>query len=169
MLDVSDYNAPFFGQWLRRKRHQRDLTVSQLADRAGVSKQYVSLLERSAAHPVTGKHVQPGLDKVESLAEALGADVDEARMMAGYEPTQAPEQFESDGLFKGIEKLSPEMRKVAEIQINTIIKSLLEASGQRDFDYIDEASLEDKASVVESIRSAVGMADKVVAKRKQGK
>lgn len=139
MLDVSDYNAEFFGQWLRRKRLNRDLTVVQVAERAGISKQYVSMLERSPLHPVTGKPVQPALDKVEALAKALGADAEEARIVAGYDPSPDSEPVNTEGLFKGLDRLTPDQRRLAEKQIRAIIDAIAdEPMSDEDFNYIDD-------------------------------
>lgn len=73
-----------FGLWLLNRRKQARLTQGQLAERAGISTSYVSTLERGAAHHLTNAPPQPKLDIVDSLARALGATINEARLEAGY-------------------------------------------------------------------------------------
>lgn len=51
---------------LRRLRHGRDLSQEELADRAGVNRNYVGMLEREE-HAAT-------VDMLEKLAEVLEAD-----------------------------------------------------------------------------------------------
>lgn len=82
--DVAKFDAKVFGAWLRGKREDLRFTVTELAELAGVSKQYLSRLERAEEQLLTNKPTQPALDKVERLARALNIDVSEAREMAGY-------------------------------------------------------------------------------------
>jgi transcriptional regulator with XRE-family HTH domain len=84
IVDMPEFNAKEFGAWLRQKREELRLSVTELALRAGLSKQYVSLLERGEKHLLTNKPTQPALDKVERLARVLEVDPAEAREIAGY-------------------------------------------------------------------------------------
>lgn len=86
IFDVGNFDGSAFGLWLRKKRESERLSVSELARKSGVSKQYISALEQANPHILTNKQVQPGLDKVEQIAVALGADLNEARLIAGYVP-----------------------------------------------------------------------------------
>lgn len=88
IVDVGDYDAARFAKWLKttRENYRPKLSITDLAEKADVSKQYISLLEKGADHHLTNKPVQPALDKVERLAIALDADINEARRAAGYEP-----------------------------------------------------------------------------------
>lgn len=55
---------------------------------------YVSTLERDQPHSTTGKEVKPTREKVLALAKAVGGDIDEALLAAGYAPktiTRRPE------------------------------------------------------------------------------
>jgi transcriptional regulator with XRE-family HTH domain len=82
--DVAEFDAKVFGAWLRDKRENLRYSVTELAAMAGVSKQYLSRIERAEEQLLTNKPTQPALDKVEDLARALNVDVSEAREMAGY-------------------------------------------------------------------------------------
>lgn len=52
---------------LKARRKEMRLTQEDLADKIGVSKQYIGLIER-------GK-VSPGLDVIEKIAEALNCEL----------------------------------------------------------------------------------------------
>jgi len=134
--DVSEFSGEFFGNWLQRTRKRRGISSADLARRIGVSRSYISALERGQVQLLTGRPSQPALEKVENIANALAVDVDEARMMAGYDPAPEAIPFDSDGLYRGLEKLTPEKRRLAEKQIKAIIDSLADAD--HDFDYIDD-------------------------------
>jgi transcriptional regulator with XRE-family HTH domain len=60
------------------------MTQQELAERANSSKSYISILERSAPHSQSGGYIRPSEEMVESFALALNADVNEARLAAGY-------------------------------------------------------------------------------------
>jgi transcriptional regulator with XRE-family HTH domain len=84
MLDMPEFDAKIFGAWLRQKREVLRLSVTEVAEKSGLSKQYISLLERAPIHLLTNKPTQPALDKVERIARVLEVDPAEAREMAGY-------------------------------------------------------------------------------------
>lgn len=75
-----------FGEWLKEKRVAARLSQEELADRAGCSKNYVSVLERRMPHPETGALPQPSRAIVTSLATALNVSLKEALSAAGYAP-----------------------------------------------------------------------------------
>jgi len=58
-----------FGQRVRRLRGERDLTQEQLAERAGISVDFLSLIER-------GKNA-PSFENLDELADALEVTVAE--------------------------------------------------------------------------------------------
>lgn len=116
-----------FGKWLRERREGAGLTLRELADRAGCSYVYVSMLERGAVSP-SGRRLTPRAEMVEALATALRVPANEARMAAGYAPvlkdsplTQRavalfealPEDIQTmalDVLVLMVEKFAPESR-----------------------------------------------------------
>lgn len=86
--------AAIFGKAIREKRKEQRLTVEAAARKIGISKQYLSVLERAVPSLYTGKSIVPKLETVDSIAEALNWDSDEARLAAGYAPktiTRRPE------------------------------------------------------------------------------
>lgn len=78
-----------FGEWLRGKRKAAGLSLQLVAERAGVSKGYLSNLERNAPHTVSGATPRPSLEAVDAIANAVGAPLAEARDAAGYAAPQA--------------------------------------------------------------------------------
>jgi transcriptional regulator with XRE-family HTH domain len=75
-----------FGAWLKAKRAEKRMSGVDLERRSGVSRQYISNLEREHKSDLTGKIVQPTVEKVDALAKGLGVSESEARIAAGYAP-----------------------------------------------------------------------------------
>ncbi len=131
-VDVKENRAKAFGEWLRQKRKERHLTMEELGRKVGLSKQYLSVLERAEPHALTGKPVTPGIDNVDRIAAALEVDSGEARRMAGYASDD-----EDEGLYSGLNKLSPEQQRLAKRHIKALIDSMVEVADP-DFNYIDD-------------------------------
>lgn len=91
---VMSRNYKTFGQWLKSHRQQLDLYQSHVAKKAGVSTSYVSNIERTQPHTVTGRPIHPERDKVIALAQAVEGNVDEALLLAGYAPVSEPDQLQ---------------------------------------------------------------------------
>ena len=64
------------GAKIKRFRNERKLTMQQLADLSGKSKGYISMLEKGI-NPQTKKPLEPSLEAIQSIAKALGVDLDE--------------------------------------------------------------------------------------------
>lgn len=77
-----------FGDWLRQKRIAAGLSLQQVADRAGVSKQRLSDIENNKRRTVGGRLPRLSEDRVEAIGAAVFAPVDEARLAAGLAPKQ---------------------------------------------------------------------------------
>lgn len=75
-----------FGTWVRTLRKEAKMTQGQLAKRANCSIAYISALELNRPHSVSDVPIQPSRQVVDSIAKALRADIDEARIAAGYLP-----------------------------------------------------------------------------------
>jgi transcriptional regulator with XRE-family HTH domain len=85
LYNLSTYMS--FGQWLVAARRAANLTQTQLAERLdGISASYISALEREEPNSKDGSPRLPRMDKVDRIAKALRADVNEARLAAGYAP-----------------------------------------------------------------------------------
>lgn len=79
-------HAMSFGDWLREKINERQLSNAALARRAGVSPTYIGNLVRDYSQNTKSGKVRPSEEVVERIAKALGVDVDvdAARLAAGY-------------------------------------------------------------------------------------
>ena len=64
------------GEIVRTYRTTHHLTLPQFADRALLSKGYISMLEKGR-HPRNGKPIQPSLETYDSIAHAMGMARDE--------------------------------------------------------------------------------------------
>jgi len=73
-----------FGDWLRAKRLEKGLSGPELERRSGVSRQYISNLERNLRSSFTNELIQPSVEKVDALAKGLGVSSTEARFAAGW-------------------------------------------------------------------------------------
>ena len=72
-----------FGLWLRTARARRGFNKTEAAKAAGISPQYLGLLENDGINHA-GVYQRPSEDVVRKLALALNASEDEGRMAAGY-------------------------------------------------------------------------------------
>ena len=96
-----------FGKWLASKRDAAELTQGQLATKVGVSVSYISALERDEPNSKDGSPRRPKLDKVDALAKALNAESSEARLAAGYAPSEPEDRFKlPDGVMVSFESTS---------------------------------------------------------------
>lgn len=75
-----------FAEWLSTRRQEKGLKQRELALRAKVSESYISTIENRRPHSLTGSPLRPEPEKVIRLARAVGGDVDEALLLAGYAP-----------------------------------------------------------------------------------
>ncbi len=112
------YRLMTFGEWLRKKLPESNISNAELARRVGVSPTHIGNLIRDySPNKRTPGPSRPSEDVVEAIAKALNQPVDEARRAAGY-------SSDDDGLFSGLEKLSPERQKLAKQTIRALIDSL---------------------------------------------
>lgn len=133
-----------FGKWLADRRSDANLTQSQLAERSGISANYVSALEREEPNARDGSPRRPRLEKVDRIAKALGVPVDDARLAAGYAPAvfSKPSNIqeflavlEKLGLpemapFEGVHDLTPERYEDMLHDIRTVIELNLRRGGR---------------------------------------
>ena len=73
-----------FGISIRRWRKELGYNQEELGKIVGVSKQYISNIERAEPSSYTGEPTQPSIDVVDKLAKALRRPVQEMRDLAGY-------------------------------------------------------------------------------------
>jgi transcriptional regulator with XRE-family HTH domain len=73
-----------FGQWVRQWREEWGYSQEALAVLVGVTKGYISNIERAERSSYTGLPSRPDIDIVDKLAVALKRPIIEARNLAGY-------------------------------------------------------------------------------------
>jgi len=110
---------PTFGSRLKEKRLEKGWSQHQLAALASCTNSNISYLE---SHP----NQHPKIETVESLAGALGWDINEARRLAGYperdDNLTRPEVEKDFGAsLEGYRQLSDHGRELVKKQIGTFI------------------------------------------------
>jgi transcriptional regulator with XRE-family HTH domain len=126
-----------FGDWLKNKRVARGLSQTNLAGRSGVTKGYISNLERNIRQPISNELVKPSPAVVDKLAKALDASTTEARLIAGYAPvgeTAAPGNeidYELEHLFHDSRNWSEENRREAYENAKVIFRRYQEKERQK--------------------------------------
>lgn len=64
------------GDIIKQYREEHELNMEQFAEKAGLSKGYVSMLEKNE-HPKTGKPISPSLEKIKDIAGAMDLTIDD--------------------------------------------------------------------------------------------
>lgn len=78
-----------FGNWLRAKIIEAHTSNAELARRVGVSPTHIGNLVRDYSPNTKSGKGKPSEEVLEKIALVLGADVDEARLAAGFAPRNA--------------------------------------------------------------------------------
>ena len=101
------------GKIVRRYRDEHDLTMQQFAVRSGLSKGYISMLERGR-HPQNNREIIPSIETVQKLAVAMGMTIDSLLQLCDTtQQIEIPEttDYDIDALF--IEKYGRDVFDVA--------------------------------------------------------
>lgn len=64
------------GEMIKQYRKEHSLSMEAFAKKSGISKAYISLLEKNR-HPTTGRPISPSLDTIKQAAAGMQRDVDE--------------------------------------------------------------------------------------------
>lgn len=64
------------GDLIKKYREDNKLSMSEFAAKSGLSKAYISLLEKNK-NPKTGKEITPSVDIIKKVSDAIGIDFDE--------------------------------------------------------------------------------------------
>lgn len=106
-------------------RKQNNLTMQEFADRCGLSKAYISMLEKGK-HPQNATNLRPNIETLDKLAKGMGMSFDDFAMVLKGETVvtvndDVPEQFKkymSDDLITIVnawEKLSDADKQIIKI------------------------------------------------------
>lgn len=61
------------GEMIKRYRKENDLSMDAFAKRSGISKAYISLLEKNK-HPKTGKPIAPSIQSIKQAADGMNME-----------------------------------------------------------------------------------------------
>lgn len=64
------------GKYINNYRKGKDLSMQEFADRCGLSKGYISMLEKGR-HPQNGKKIVPSIETVQKIASAMHITIDD--------------------------------------------------------------------------------------------
>jgi len=117
-----------FGSWIKSIREAARLSQAGAANRAGIDRQQWYRIENGLSGSKR--------ETVIAMAKAVSVNIDEALTRAGFAAIDEPEH-DPEGLYHGLDKLSPEMRKLAIKQVRGIMDALAEEEDP-DTDYIDD-------------------------------
>lgn len=117
------------------KDYVRRIIAEKRLNYREVARRSRGLISHSTVGDVlNGRNLNPSIDALRGFAYGLGVTEEEIFAIArGKEPDE--KTVVNEGLYRDLQKLSPQNRKIAERQIAAIIQSLAEAD--HDFDYGD--------------------------------
>lgn len=87
--------ADALASFIKARRKALGLSQTQLAQRAGMSRGYLTNLER-AVDAATGRPNRPGVDKLDGLARALGVSTDELMRLLFDKPAPTAGQLAAE-------------------------------------------------------------------------
>lgn len=64
------------GEIIKKYRKEHDMSMDNFAKKSGMSKSYISLLEKNK-HPKTGEPIAPSVQTIKQAASAMGMDFNE--------------------------------------------------------------------------------------------
>ena len=83
------------GDLIKSYRREHGFSMEQFAKQSGLSKAYISILERNV-NPVNGKPVIPSLETIKAVAQAINMDFNEViTMLDGNQPVSLKEEDET--------------------------------------------------------------------------
>ncbi|NLT94075.1 MAG: helix-turn-helix transcriptional regulator [Clostridia bacterium] len=78
------------GEIIKKYREENNLSLREFADKCDLSHSYISKLEEGK-DPRSGKKIEPTLDTVKKISEAINIPLDELLKMIGYIEPSIPE------------------------------------------------------------------------------
>lgn len=66
----------YIGELIKKYREQNNLSMQEFANRSGLSKAYIGMLEK-VINPSTGKPISPSLPKMQAIARAMNMSLDD--------------------------------------------------------------------------------------------
>lgn len=106
------------GDFIYQYRKSQNMSMAKFADISGLSKAYVSLLEKNR-HPESGEPIAPSVKTIKKVADAIGMDFNDL-----FNQLDGDVSVEESGISPSVEKIN-DMRK----HIGMSIDELSEKSG----------------------------------------
>lgn len=126
-----------FGEYLRKALDDAGMRPAELARRSGITKQGLSRLLNDTPHTITGAPPKPELSTVEKIARALGLDVNEARLAAGFAPSA--------------KEMPPE-------NLQELVQALYKLGIISHIEFADLEELKDSSEALDRVRASLGAA-----------
>ncbi|WP_422444296.1 helix-turn-helix domain-containing protein [Thermoanaerobacterium sp. DL9XJH110] len=83
------------GEVIKKYREENNLSLREFADKCGLSHAYIAKLEEGK-DPRSGKNIEPTLDTVKRISEAINLPLDELLQMIGYIEPDTPTPASTD-------------------------------------------------------------------------
>lgn len=123
--NMQTYNPNDLALWLKSKRKEARLTMDELAEKSGVSKQYISLLERAAPQTLTDKATRPSEKKLLALVQVLDKSAaNDALTLAGYAVNEQRVSSIAERTARLIDELDEGSQRLAYALIETLKKQI---------------------------------------------
>ena len=88
------------GDLIKKYRKDHHMSMDQFSKKSGISKAYISILERNC-NPVNGKPVVPSLETIKAVSSVIGIDFNEViSMLDGNQPVVLTSSNEYENLSK---------------------------------------------------------------------
>ena len=101
---------------IKQYRKENKISMQEFADRADLSKGYVSMLE-SGKHPQTNRAIKPSLETYQKVASAMRLSVDDLlRMVDGDERVEIGGSELRERFLKAFDQLDPALQEVLAAQ-----------------------------------------------------
>ncbi len=117
------------GDYVKKYRKEHGLSMQAFGDRCGLSKAYISILEKGI-NPTTGKSFAPTVDTLNKIAEAMGIKIDvllplldDNQIISVNTPTPAPITLtqQEQNLLNKYRKLTPPHKSTIDDQIKFML------------------------------------------------
>ena len=99
-------------EYIKQYRKENHLTMQELADRCGLSKGYISMLE-SGKHPNNGRPIVPSIETYGKLAAGMGMQIDALLRAIDGDSAVSVGADSSDLKFRAEIDSFPEVRMIA--------------------------------------------------------
>jgi transcriptional regulator with XRE-family HTH domain len=147
-----------FGQWLKRNRELKNLSVRDVAKATGgaCTHGYISYLENEKMKMKSGRFVRPSIEVVDAIATALDVPIAQARAVAGYSVEQCEQTAEQRRLLAYFDEFPPEIRQTILLMFEGLYSRLATVMKRGDKNkFLEELSEEEARQYFENSQCAL--------------